>query len=171
MRRFAVMFWGDIDLYVCFLVLSLSGFGKGLLLLLKLLSHVQLFATPWTAARQTSLSLTISWIYPSSCSLHRWCSPAISYSEANFSFWPQSFPASRTFPVSQLFPSDDQNTGVSVSALVLPMSIQDWFPLGLTGLISLLSKGFSRVFFNTTVWKHQFFSAKSSLWSNSHIHA
>ena len=66
----------------------------------QLLSHVQLFATPWTAARQTSLSLTISWIYPSSCSLHQWCSPAISYSEANFSFWPQSFPASRTFPVS-----------------------------------------------------------------------
>ena len=64
----------------------------------------------------------------------------------------------------------DQSIGDSASALVLPMSIQDWFALGFSGLISLLSKGFSRVFFNTTAWKHQFFSAQSSLWSNSHIH-
>ena len=80
---------------------------------------------------------------------------------------PQSFPASRSFPMSRLFTSGGQCIGASASAL--PMNIQDWFPLGLTGLISLLSKGLSRVFSNTTVQKHQFFSTQPSLWSNSHI--
>ena len=74
------------------------------------------------------------------------------------------------FPMSQLFISGDQSIGVSTSASVLPMSIQDWFPLRLTGWISLLSKGFSRVFSNTTVQKPQFFSAQPSLWSSCHIH-
>ena len=78
-------------------------------------------------------------VCPSSCLLRRWCHPAISSSDALF-FCPQSFPASETFPLSQLFTSNDQITGVSASASVLPISIQDWFPLGLTGLISLLSK-------------------------------
>ena len=80
------------------------------------------------------------------------------------------FPASGSFPVRQLFPSGGQIIGASVSASVLPMNIQDWFPLELTGLISLQSKGLSGVFSNTTVQKHQFFSAQLSLWSNSHIH-
>ena len=79
-------------------------------------------------------------VCPSSCSLHWWCHPAISSSDTIFSLCPQSFPASGTFPVSHLFTSGDQNTGASALALVLPMSIQGWFPLGLTGLISLLSK-------------------------------
>ena len=79
-------------------------------------------------------------VCPSSRSLHWWCHPAISSSDTIFSLCPQSFPASGTFPVSHLFTSGDQNTGVSALALVLPMSIQGWFPLGLTGLISLLSK-------------------------------
>ena len=80
------------------------------------------------------------------------------------------FPASGSFPMSQFFVSGDQSTGASASASVLPMNIQGWFPLVSTDLISLLSKGLSRVFSSTTVWKHQFFSAQPSLWSTSHIH-
>ena len=90
-------------------------------------------------------------VCPSSCPLHWWCHPAISSSDAVFSFCPQSFPASGTFPMSQLFASGDQNTGVSTSISVLPMSIPDWFPIRPTGLISLVSKGLSGVFSNTTV--------------------
>ena len=86
-----------------------------------------------------------------------------------FSFCLQSFSASGSFPVSLFFASGGQSIGVSASALVLPMNMWDWFPLGLTGLISLLSKGLSRVFSNTTVQKHQFFGTQPSLWSNSHI--
>ena len=87
-----------------------------------------------------------------------------------FSSHLQSFPASGSFPMSQLFTSGGQNIGVSTSASVLPMNIQDWSPLGWTGWISLQSKGLSRVFSNTTVQKYQFFSAQLSLYSNSHIH-
>ena len=105
-------------------------------------------------------------VCPSSCPLHWWCHPAISFSDALFSFCPQSFPASGSFPMSQLFALDDQNTGASVS--VLPKSIQGWFPLRLTGLISLLSKGLSGVFSNTTVPRYQFFGVLHSLHSNSH---
>ena len=81
-----------------------------------------------------------------------------------------SFPVSGSFPMSQFFSSGGQSIGTSVSASVLPMTIQGWFPLELTGLQSLLSKGLSRVFSNTTAQKHQFFSTQPSLWSNSHIH-
>ena len=102
-----------------------------------------------------------------SCPSSRWCYPTISSSVFHFSSCLQSFPASGSFLVSQFF---GQNIGASASASVLPMNIQDWFPLGLTGLISLLSKGLSRVFSSTTVQKHQFFGAQPSLWSNSHIH-
>ena len=105
-----------------------------------------------------------------SCPLSRWCRPIISSSVISFSSCLQSFPASGSFPMSWLFSSGGQIIGVSASTLVLPMYIQDWFPLGLTGLISLLSKGLSRVFSNTTVQKHQFFNAQPSLWSNSYIH-
>ena len=101
----------------------------------------------------------------SSCPLHQWCHPAISSSNTLFSFCPLSFPASGTFPISQLFTSDDQNTGAS--ALVLPKSIQGWFPLRMTGLI-LLSKGLSGVFSSTTVWRHQFFGVLPSVQSSSH---
>ena len=102
-------------------------------------SCVQLFATPWTAACQASLSFTISQSLPKSCPLCQWCHPTISSSDALFSFCLQSFPVTGSFPMSQLFASDDQNTRPSVS--VLPTSIQGWFPLRLTRLISLLSKG------------------------------
>ena len=93
----------------------------------------------------------------------------ISSSGALFSSCPQSFPASGSFLMSQLFASDGQTIKASASATVLTMNIQGWFPLGLTGLISLLSKGLSRVFSSTIVWKHQFFSSQPSLWSSSHI--
>ena len=104
-------------------------------------SHIWLFATPWTAAHQASPSLTISWSFPKSMFIASVMRPAILFSGALFSFHPQSFPASGNFPMSQPFASDDQNTGVSASASVLPMSIQGWCPIKLTGLISLLSKG------------------------------
>ena len=111
---------------------------------------------------------------PGACSnsglLSQWWHPAISSSVVPFSSRLQSVPASEVFPMSQFFASGGQSIGVSASASVLPMYIQDWSPLGWTGWISLQSKGLSRVFSNTTVEKHWFFSAQPSLWSNSHIH-
>ena len=92
-----------------------------------------------------------------SCTLSRWWHPTTLSSFVPFSFYLQSFPASGSFPVSQLFTLDGQNIRASTSASVLRMDIQDWFPLGLTDLISLQSKGLSRVFSSTTVWRHQFF--------------
>ena len=108
-------------------------------------------------------------VYPNSCPLSQWCHPTISSSVIHFSCL-QSFPASGSFPMSQLSTSGGQSIGVSVSTSVLPMNIQDWSPLGWTGWISLQSKGLSRVFSNTTVQKHQFFGTQFSLESNSHIH-
>ena len=134
------------------------------------LSCVQLFATPWIAAWQASLSFTnsqsllklmlIDLVIPSNNLIL--CHP--------FSSHLQSFPAPGSFPISQFFASGGQSIGVSASASVLPMNIQDWFPLGWTGWISLQFKGLSRVFSNTTVQKHQFFGTQLSLWSSSHIH-
>ena len=108
-------------------------------------------------------------VYSNSCPLSRWCHPTISSSVVCFSHL-QSFPASGSFPTTQFFASGGQSIETSPSASVFPMNIQGWFPLGLTGLISLPSKGLSRVFSNTTIWKHQFFGAQPSLWCNSHIH-
>ena len=104
-----------------------------------------------------------------SCPLSRWCHPTISSFVVPFSSCLQSFPASGSFQMSQLFVSGGQSIGVSASTSVLPMNIQDWFPLGWTGWISLQSKGLSRVFSNTTVQMHQFFSTQPSLWSSCHI--
>ena len=104
--------------------------------------------------------------YPSSW----WCHPTISSSLVPFSSYLQSFPAWGSFPVSQFFTSGGQSFEASASASVLPMNIQDWFLLWLTGLISLQSKRLSRVFSNTTVQKHQLFGTQLSLRSNSHIH-
>ena len=101
--------------------------------------------------------------YSNSCPSHRWCHPTISSSVIPFSSCLQSFLASRTFLVSQFFASGGQSIRVSASASVLPMNIQDWFPLGWTDWISFQSKGLSRVFSNTTVRKHQFFNAELSL--------
>ena len=118
---------------------------------------VQIFAAPWTAARQASLSFTISWsllkfmsiesVMPSSHLIL--CHPRL--------LLPSIFPSIRVFSVSHLFASCRQSIGASASASFLPVNSQGWFPLGLTGLISLMSKELSRVFSSITVWKHQFF--------------
>ena len=130
---------------------------------LQLLSHVWLFATPWTAGHQASLSVTNSWSSLKPCPLSWWCHPTISSSVGPFSSCLPSLPSSGPFLLSPLFTSVGQIIGASASASVLPMSIQDWFPLGWTGWISLQFKGLSRVFSYTTVQKHQFFGAQLSL--------
>ena len=115
--------------------------------------------------------ISLLYIHTNSCPSSPWCHPTISSSVVPFSFCPQSFPASGSFPMSWLFPSGGQSIGVSASTSVLPMNSQDWFPLGWTGWISLQSKGLSRVFSNTTlllqyhntVQKHQFFCAQLCL--------
>ena len=134
------------------------------------LSSVRLFATPWIAARQASLSITNSWSSPKPMFIELvmpsnhliLCRPLF--------LLPQSLPASESFPVSQIFASGGQSIGVSVSASVLPKNTQDWSPLGWTGCISLQSKGLSRVFSNTTVQRYQFFGAQLSSQSNSNIY-
>ena len=137
----------------------------------QLLSRFQLFVTPWTTARQASLFFTIS---PEVCSnsCHRVGDkhPTSSSSVTLFSSCLQSFPASGSFSLSQFFTSGGQSIGASPSGSVLPVNIHDWFPLGWTGWISVLSKGLSRVFSITAVQKHQFSGAQLSLQSNSHIH-
>ena len=136
------------------------------------LSCVQLFATPWIASCQASLSITNSQSSRNSDSRpsSQWCHPAISSSVVPFTSCPQSLPASEFFPVSQLFAWGGQSTGVSALALFLQKNTQGWSPSEWTGWISLKSKGLSRVFSNTTVQKHQFFGAQPSSQSNSHIH-
>ena len=134
------------------------------------LSRVRLFATPWTAAHQASLSIanfrsllklmSIESVMPSNHLIL--CRPLI--------FLPSIFSSIRVFQMNQLFTSAGQSIGVSASTSVLPMNVQDWFPLGLTGWISLQPKGLSRVLSNTIIQKHQFFGTQLSLYSNSHIH-
>ena len=119
--------------------------------LVQSLSHVQLFATPWTAAHRPPCSSPTPRVYSNPCPLSQWCHPAISSSVVPFSRL-QSFPASGSFQMSQLFASGGQSIGVSTSASVLPMNTQDWSPFGWTGWISLQSKGLSRVFSNTIVY-------------------
>ena len=134
------------------------------------LNCVQLFATPWTAAFQASLSITIPGTRSNSCPSSQWCHTAISSSVIPFSSCPQFLPASKSFPMSQLFAWGGQSTGVSALASVLPKKSQGWSSSEWTGWISLQSNGLSRVFSNTTVQKHQFFGAQPSLQSNSDIH-
>ena len=110
-----------------------------------------------------------SGVCSNSCPLSQWCHPTISSSATPVSSCPQSFPASGSFPVNQLFTSGGQSIGASASASVLPVNIQDWFPLGWTGLISAV-QGTVKSPQHTTVQMHQFFDAQLSLWSNSHIH-
>ena len=121
---------------------------------------------PWTAKHQASLFFTISQSLLNSCSLTQRCHQTISSSAVPFSSCIQSFPASGSFQMSQLFTAGGQSIGASVSASVLPMNIWFWFPWGLIGLISLQSKGLSKVFSNTTVQKHQFFSVQPFLLSS-----
>ena len=133
------------------------------------LSYVQLFATPGTAACHGSLSLCISQ------SLLKFMSIASVMPSSHLILWGPlllllSFPASGSFPRSQFFTSGGQSVRALASASFLPMNMRDWFPLGLTGLSFLLSKGLWGVFSSSTVRKHQFYGAQPSLWSNSHIH-
>ena len=135
------------------------------------LSHVQLFGIPWTAARQTSLSITNSLSLLKFMSIESWCHPTISSSVAPLSSCLQSFPASTSFPVSQFFTSDGQSIGASASASVLSMNIQDWFHLGLTGLISLQSKGLSSLLQHHSSKPHRIIFItilKSSNFENEH---
>ena len=130
----------------------------------QLFSHVQLFITPWTQHARLSCPSPTPRACSNSCPLSQWCHPTISSSVVPFSFCLQSFPASGTFPVSQLFASGGQSIGVSASEPV-PMNIQDWFSSGLTGMISLPSKGLSRVFFKPPTKKHFLWAGKSPLLS------
>ena len=129
----------------------------------QLLSHVRLFAAPWLQHTRPPCPSPTPGACLNSGPLSQWCYPTISSSVVPFSSHLQSFPESGSFPMSQFFTWGGQSIGVSTSASVLPMNIQDWFPLGWTGWISLLSKGLSRVFSNTTVQKHQFLDDQLSL--------
>ena len=129
-----------------------------------------IFVTPRTAAHHASLSFIISWRLLRLMSIESVMLFSILSSVVPFSSCLLYFSASKCFPVSLFFPSGGQSIGDSGSASVLPVNIQGWFPLGLTGLISLQSKWLSRVFSNTTVWKYQFFSVHPYLWSNSNTH-
>ena len=142
------------------------------------LSHVRLFMIPWIAARQVCLSNTNCWSLLKLISIKS-VMPSNHLILCRVPFYShlQSFLASGSFQMTRLFPSDGQSIGISASVSILPMNTQDWFPftqdwfpLGWTGWISLQSKGLSRVFSNSTVQKHQFFSTQFSLQSNSHMH-
>ena len=128
-------------------------------------SVVQLCATLCDPRDYKMLGVPVSHHLPGFAQIYVYC---ISFSDTVFSFCPQSFPASGTFPMSHLFISDDWNTGVSASASVLPVNIQSWYPLRATVLFFLLSKEVSGVFSSTTVWRHQFFGTLPSLQSSSH---
>ena len=133
-------------------------------------SHVQLFATPWTAAHQASLSIINSKSLSKPMSVESVMSSSHLILCRPLLLLPSIFSASGSFQMSQFFASGGQSIGVSASTSVLPMNTQDWAPLGWTGWISLQSKGLSGVFSNTTVQKHQFFSAQLSSQSNTNIH-
>ena len=131
-------------------------------------SHLTLQHHELQHTRTPSPSRT-SGAYPNSCPLSQWCHATISSSVVPFFSCPQSFPASESFQMSQIFASGGQSIGVSASTSVLPINIQDWFPLGWTSWISWQSKGLLSVFSNTTVQKHQFLGTLPSLWSSMHI--
>ena len=151
----------------CLFLVCLLIFDLLLFIVVQSLSCVSLFATPWTAAHQAPLPSTIPWILLKFMSIESVILSNILSSASLFSFCLQSFLSSGSFPVSWLFASGGQS--MRASASVLPVNIQGWFPLGLIGLISLQSKGPSRVFSSTTVQKHQFFNAQCSSWSSSQL--
>ena len=155
------LFW-DLFLLLCFLPSSSVQFSRSVVS--DSLRHHEL-----QHARPLCSSPTPG-VYSNTCPSSWWCHPATSTSVVPFSTYPQSLQASESFPMSQLFAWGGQSTAVSALASVLPMNSQDWSPLEWTGWNSLQSKGLSRVFSNTTVQKHQFFSTQLSSQSNSHIH-
>ena len=151
-----------ITLHIARLVHSLSCSSKLSNLKGALFSH-SFVSNSWQPHGLQHSKLSCPSLFPGvcsdSCPLSRWCHPTISSSVTSFSSCPQSFPASGSFPTTWLFASGGQGIGALASASVLPMNIQDWFPLDWTDRISLQSKGYSRVFSNTTVQKHQFYGA------------
>ena len=153
-----------------FIHVAANGIISFLFSSVQLLSCVRLFEPHEPQHTRPPYPSPTAGVHPNPCPLSRWCHSIISSSVVHFSSCPQSFPASGSFQTSQLFASGGQSIGVSASASVLPMNIQDWSALGWTGWISLQSKGLPRVFSNTTVQKHQFFGAQLSSQSNSHIH-
>ena len=163
-------------LYFCYYflnILFINGSIVDLTMLIssvELLNHLRLLQPHGQLHTRLPCPSSTPGAYSNSFLSSQWYYPTISFSVDPFSSHIQSFPESGSFPMSQLFASGGQSIGVSASASVLPMNIQDWFPLGWTGWISLRSKGLSRVFSNTTVQKHQIFGARLSLYSNSHIH-
>ena len=157
--------WTTLSFYFCYTHGCIYCITE---VVVQLLSCVWLFATPWTAKCQASLSFTISWSLLKLMSIES-VMPSNHLILCHPLLLPSIFPSVRIFPVS-LFTSGGHSIGASASASVLPMNIQGWFLLGLTGLISLQSKGLSRVLSNTTVQKHQFFSTQPCLHCNSHIH-
>ena len=137
---------------------------------LPLLFSCSVFSDPLQSQGLQHTRLPCPSLPPRVCSMScQWCYLIISSSATLFSSCPQSFPASGSFPMSQFFPSSSQSIGASASASVLPINIQSWLPLVLTGLFLLQSIGLSRIFSSTTIWKCQSFGTQSSLWSNSHI--
>ena len=172
--RMLICFWSGLPLptpgrWKCWGNACVLKKAKKKVVFVQWLSPVQLFATPWTAACQAPLASTISQRLLKFMSIESVMLSDHLILRLPFSSSLLSFPALGSFPMSQLF-AGGQSIGVSASASVLPMNIQDWCPLGWTDWISLQSKGLSTVFSNTTVQKHQFFNAQSSLWSKSHIH-
>ena len=168
------LFWHSLEgkerTHLMHLIISKAKFLTYLFSSVQLLSRVQLFATPWIAARQASLSITNSRNLPKLMSIESVMPSSHLILCCTLLLCPKSFPASESFQMSQLFTSGGQSIGVSASASVVPMNTQDWSPLGWTGWLSSQSKGLSSVFANTTVQKHQFFDTQLSLWSNFHIH-
>ena len=161
--------------FICKLPVCLSRisykpfFSVSVVVVLQSLSCVQHFAIPWTAASQASLSFTFSWSLLKLMSIELMMPSNHLILYHPLLLLPSIFSNIRVFPMSLFFASGGQSIRASASASVLPMNIQGWFPLGLTGLI-VLFKGLSRVYSSPTIWKYQFFSAQTSLWSNSHIH-
>ena len=166
-KIYGLIFHFEQIFYPCIICNNMSwSFGKYQFIQFssfQLLSRVWLFATPRIAAPRPPCPSPTPRVYSNPCPSSWWCHPAISSSVIPFSSCPQSFSASGSSQMSQLFASGGQSIGVSASTSVLPMNTQDWSPLWWTSWISLQSKGLSRVFSNTTVQKHQFFCAKLSL--------
>ena len=154
------MCWGNCGIYT----------GSVQLSSVQSLSRIRLFAAPWIAAHQASLSIINSRSSLILTSIESVMPSSHLILGRPLFLLPQSLPASESFPMSQLFAWGGQSTGVSTLASLLLKNTQDWSPLGWTGWISLQSKGLSRVFFNTTVQKHQFFGAQLSSQSNSHTY-
>ena len=157
--------WYEVNIFFIYIYIYIYEFSS-----VQSLSPVRLFATPWITAHQASCPSPTPRVHSHLRPSSQWCHPDISSSVIPFSSCPQFLSESESFPMSQLFAWGGQSTGVSALVSFLPKKSQGWSPSEWTGWISLLSKGLSRIFSNTTVQKHQFFSIQLFSQSNSHIH-